>query len=488
MPSVAAENGFSRCYPLCERDVNPKPIPESQQVCFGVETLKSIKLESCGGIQYQRTSAVCTIYLAALFVAPMLAQSYESLFEDATALSAKREFASAARKYEEALRLRPGAPEALNNLGVVYYAAGRYREAADSMARVLEFQPDLASANLILGLSLIRLNRAAEAVPPLENVLHTTPAQRDAILGLASARIALDDLASAKVLYQRLIASAPRDPEALYGMAVCNEKLAENASRALAEAPGAAALHKKLLSEYLLQRGEDRLALEALDESNDLQRREAPSADVQALYDQARELATQSRDAFLRFIDAAPDSWQAHLFLGDLNRQKRSFPEAAGHYSAVIRQEPENPAGYLGLGTVYWELGDGEKARDPLLRVLQLNPANSQAKYELGSIALRDHRDEEAVGYFEDYLRVRPDQKLALAELGKAYLHLKRFQQAAAALEKAKAVDRYGDIHFQLATALKQLGRKEEADTALRKSREIREKEQAREQRLVFGR
>src|SRR5262249_28284340 len=157
--------------------------------------------------------------------------------------------------------------------------------------------------------------------------------------------------------------------------------------------------------------------LEALEESNDLRRHEAPSANVQELYRQARELAAQSRDAFLRFIDAAPDSWQAHLFLGDLNRQKRSFPEAAKHYSAVTRQQPENPAGYLGLGTVYWELGDGDKARAPLLEVLRLNPSNSQAKYELGSIAVRAQRFEEAAKYLEDYLRVLPDQKLALAEL-----------------------------------------------------------------------
>lgn len=428
------------------------------------------------------------ICLAALWIGMVVAQSYESLFEDAATLSANGDYESAARKYEEALRLRPGASEALNNLGVVYYAAGRYRDASESMSRVLQFQPDLPAANLILGLSLIRLNRASEAVLPLEKVLRATPNQRDAILGLASARIALDDLRSAAALYQRLVASASRDAEGLYGLAVCYEKMAEIASRALAEAPGGTALHKKLLSEYLLQRGEDRLAVEALDESNDLQQHEAPSERVQALYRQARDLGVQTRDAFLRFIDAAPDSWQAHLFLGDLNRQKRSFPEAAEHYSAVIKQQPQNPAGYLGLGTVLWELGDGEKARSPLLEVLRLNPANTQAKYELGSIAIQAHRDEEAVEYLEGYLRVRPDQKLALAELGKAYFHLKRFQDAAVALEKAKSVDRYGDIHFQLAAALKQLGRKEEAATALRESTQIREKEHARERKLILSR
>jgi tetratricopeptide (TPR) repeat protein len=356
------------------------------------------------------------------------------------------------------------------------------------MSRVLQVQPELSSANLILGLSLIRLDRATEAMPPLEKVLRADPNQRDAIMGLAGARVALADFPSATALYQRLLTSAPRDAEALYGLAVCYEKMAETASRMLAQTPAGAALHKNLLSEYLLQRGEDRLALEALDEAKDLQQHDAPSAQVQALYQRARELAAQSREAFLRFISAAPDSWQAHLFLGDLNRQKRNFPEASEHYSAVIRQQPKNPAGYLGLGTVYWELGDDANAHPQLIQVLRLNPGNSQAKYELGSIALRGHRYQEAVNYLEDYLRVQPDQKLARADLGKAYLHLEHFQEAAAELEAAKSVDRYGDVHFQLAAALKKLGREEEAATALRESRQIREQEHAREQRLVPGR
>ena len=441
-----------------------------------------------GGIQYSGNHSVRSVVAAALLLGVVYGQTYESLFQDAAALSANRDYEGAARKYEDALRLRPGAPEVLNNLGVVFYAAGRYREAAESMSRVLRVQPDLSSANLILGLSMIRLDRAVEATPPLEKVLSVDPDRRDAIMGLAAARVALGDLRSAAALYLRLVTSAPRDAEALYGLAVCYEKMAENASRALAQTSGGAALHKKLLSEYLVQRGEDRLALEALDEAKDLQQHDPASPQVEALYGQARELAAQSRDAFLRFINEAPDSWQAHLFLGDLNRQKRKFPEATEHYTAVIQQQPENPAGYLGLGTVHWELAEDDSARVRLLEVLRLNPGNSQARYELGSIALRGNRYEEAVHYFVDYLRVQPEQKLARADLGKAYLRLKLFREAAAELEAAKSVDRYGDVHFQLAVVLKQLGREKEAAAALRESGRIRERQHAREQKLVLGR
>jgi len=61
----------------------------------------------------------------------------------------------------------------------------------------------------------------------------------------------------------------------------------------------------------------------------------------------------------------------------------------------------------------------------------------------------------------------------------------RRFHEAAAELEAAKSVDRYGDVHFQLAAALKKLGREEEAAAALRESARLREKEHAREQKLA---
>ena len=101
---------------------------------------------------------------------------------------------------------------------------------------------------------------------------------------------------------------------------------------------------------------------------------------------------------------------------------------------------------------------------------------------------MRQRRDEEAIKYLERYLAIQPEQMMARANLGKAYLHLNRFEEAAIHLEKALAVDRFGDIHFQLAAALRKLGRKKEADAALAESTRIREREHRREEKLRLGR
>lgn len=424
---------------------------------------------------------LCTMVLAA--------QSYGELFGEAAALSAGGDYRKAATKYEAALRIRPDAPEALSNLGVMYNAVGRYSEAVDVTRHALRLQPDMLPANLILGLALIQLNRPAESIAPLERVLAADPKQRDAILALASARIALQDLPAAVKVYRRATGNDSRDHDAWYGLAVCYERMAEAASRRLARMEGGAGYHKRLLGEYLLQRGEDRLALEAFDDAASLSRTDLKSApEAAALYDETRKLAELSREAFLTFAGLDPESWQSHLFLGDLYRQQRKFPESIKSYEAAATLQPRNPAPLLGMGTVYWELGDNEKAEGYLQRVLALDAKNSQALYELGSIALRQRRDEEAVRYLETYLTIQPDQLNARADLGKAYLHLNRFVEAAAQLEKALAVDRYGDIHFQLATALHKLEREPEATAARAESKRIRDREQQREQKLRINR
>ncbi len=408
--------------------------------------------------------------------------NYAELFSQAAALSRAGNYAGAIAKYREALVLRPGAPEALSNLAVVDYAAGKYRDAWDSASQALAKQPDSSPAALIAGLAAIRLGRLSEAVSPLERVLRDQPDNRDALLGLASARLGLGQLDAAASLYERRTTSAPEDSNAWYGQAVVYERRAEEASRALSKMPGAAYFSKKLLGEYLLAEGSGRLAEEAFGDAAKAADTAAPEAEAQ--YDKSRALAGKSREAFLRFVSLAPDSWQAHVFLGDVNRQHRQFPEALDHYLKAAKLQPESPAPLLGAGTVYWELGEFDDARKALEAALRLDAGAPQAAYELADIAVRQHRDREAAPLLEKFLQTEPDALAARADLGKAYLHMGEYAKAAAQLRLAAPSDDKGEIHYQLAQALKKLGNGKEAEEAMNRSSAIRQAALKREQRL----
>lgn len=427
--------------------------------------------------------AICAFLL---IVSCYAADDYEQLCQQADALTTAGKYSEAADKYKAALILRPEAPEALNNLAVAYYEMRQYGDAFETASRIWGSHREFRSAALIAGMAAVQLNRLNDAIAPFQSLLASDPANRDALLGLASAYIGLHRLPDAANLYEREISDAPKDSAGWYGLAICYERMAEDASRKLAEMPGGAPYSKRLLGEFLLSRGDTQLAREAFGDSMDAAETGSSAAAIQ--YRLARSLADKSRHAFEQFVGLAPTSWQAELFFGDVDRQHRAFASALDHYGKAARQQPQNPAPLVGMGTVYWEMGEFDRAQECLRQTLQLNPRSVQATFELGNIAVRQHRDSEAIPLLQTYLAEQPDALAARGDLGRAYLHLHQYENAVAELRKALDADGAGDIHYQLAMALRHLGRTREAEEALKKSTELRNAQLNREQRLHSAR
>jgi tetratricopeptide (TPR) repeat protein len=413
--------------------------------------------------------------------ADLLADQYADLFRQAAAYTQQGNYEQAIAQYKAALKLRPGAPEALNNLAVMYYELRKYSDAFDIASKLWPNHPELKSAELITGLAAVQCNRPREAIAPLEKLLESDAANRDALLGLASARLALKEFAEAAQIYDRETTSSPNDSTAWYGRAICYEQMAENASRALSQMPGGAGYSKRLLAEYLEGAGDSRLAREAFGEAQ-----ATPSNSSAALkqYETVRELAQKSRESFEHLVKLAPDSWQAAIFLGDVARQHGEWASAIAHYKKAANEQPSNPAPLLGLGTAYWELGDLDQASSYLHQTLTLNPNAKQAIFELANIAVRRHQDADAIPLLEQYLAAQPDALAAHADLGRAYFHLGQFAKSTTELAKAAVIDEQGDIHYQLSICFRKLGRTEEADAALKRSNEIRDARLQREERL----
>lgn len=412
----------------------------------------------------------------------LFADDYAELLRSAAADTRDGKYDRAISEYKSALTLRPGAPEALNNLAVVYYELRRYPEAYDSVAGIWESHAELKSAALIAGLAAVQCDRPKDAIAPLKHLLAAEPRNRDALLGLASARFALRDYSQAVEIYRRETSNSPKDAMAWYGLAICLERMAEDSSKNLSAMAGGSGYSKRLLGEYLQSTGDKKLAEEAFGESRTTEGSASP--EVVEQYRVARELADESRDAFEHFVALAPDSWQAAVFFGDVARQHGDLVSALAHYQKAADAHPESPAPDLGLGTVYWEMGDFDRATNHLRETLGRNPQAMQAVFELANIAVRRHTEAVAIPLLKQYLTAQPDALAAHADLGRAYFHLAQYANAAAELQKAASVDEQGDVHYQLSIALRKLGHAQEADAALSESIAIRKARSIRDQRL----
>jgi tetratricopeptide (TPR) repeat protein len=424
----------------------------------------------------------CSIVVCCLIQASQAraTDDYAELFRQAAAYASSGKYEKAITAYKAALAIRPGAPEALNNLAVVYYEAHKYAEALDIASKIWESHNELPSAALICGLAAVQCNRPKDAIAPLQALLSSDPSNRDALLGLASAHFALNELSEAIEIYQRETSLSPKDSQAWYGLAVCYERMAEDASRRLSEMPGGAAYSKRLLGDYFQSAGDAKLAAEAFGESAT----ESSSPAAERQYEIARDLAGKSRNAFEQFVALAPDSWQTAVFLGDVERQHGRLAQALAHYRKAADLQPGNPGATLGLGTVYWEMGDLDHATLLLHEILKMNPESPQALFELANIAVRKRQNAEAIPLLKQYLALQPDALAARADLGRAYYHSGKYEEARIELQKAAVSDEQGDVHYQLSLALRKLGRTAEADAALKRSVEIREARLKREQRL----
>jgi tetratricopeptide (TPR) repeat protein len=410
------------------------------------------------------------------------ADEYADLFREAAAYTQNGKYNEAVAKYQAALAIRPGAPEALNNLAVMYYQLGKYSDAFDTASKIWAAHPELKSAALVAGMSAVQCNRPKDAIAPLHQLLNSDAGNRDALLALASAHVALTEFNEAVRIYDQQTALSPNDSTAWYGRAICYESMAESASKELSQMPDGAGHSKRLLGEYLQSTGDSVLAREAFGQSE----ASIPASSPAALkkYETARDLARKSRESFEHLLQIAPNSWQADLFLGDVDRQHGKLDSALIHYKNAADKQPGSPGALLGMGTTYWEMGNYEQASSYLHQTLALNPNAKQAVFELANIAVRRHSDSEAIPLLKQYLAAQPDALAARADLGRAYLHLGRYEDAVPELIKASASDERGEIHYELFTALKKLGRNEEAQAALKESSALKQAQLKRAQRL----
>jgi tetratricopeptide (TPR) repeat protein len=142
---------------------------------------------------------------------------------------------------------------------------------------------------------------------------------------------------------------------------------------------------------------------------------------------------------------------------------------------------------YEGLGDAYLLNASLEQAESELKKALQLDRTRARSYYLLGRVCLARHEAQESIPYFEKALRYDPELLDAHAHLGQAYMRLGQAAEAVPELERADSLDYYGDLHHLLYVAYSKLGKRELAQKALVRSRELRQNSAATYQARVEG-
>lgn len=449
---------------------------------------------------------------------------------------AERRFADAADAYAQLAARFPGEPGLQANLGMALHLSAQDDDAVGPLTRAASAMPSSFPAHFYLGASFTRLQRFSDAVEPLRHAVRLAPQEAFARALLGDALEAVAKYSEAADAWRGLSELDPSSPYASAGLARTYEQLAVQATQELIRRDPESPLVLRLLARSRLADGQLPSALylfrQALARSPDVrsvheaiadlydasghadwaaaERRRAaslppvdcsststpecsvmvgsgneaagfsPDWTTERLFWAARANAMLSGEAYLKLRQLEPSVDQLALVAGILSDHGK-FLEASEAYRRALAMRPGNGTLERQFAEALFLARRGDEARPLLERFLDSDPQDPMWPAMLGNLLAQEQDFELAVPLLEQAVSFPDHPPSARTDLGRSYLSLGRAEEAAETLLPALGADTDGSIHYQLAQAYVQLGRREAAQGALAKYREL----EARSRRLT---
>jgi Flp pilus assembly protein TadD/peroxiredoxin len=168
-----------------------------------------------------------------------------------------------------------------------------------------------------------------------------------------------------------------------------------------------------------------------------------------------------------------------YLSYGSVFFQRGYYQQAEASFQLAAKADPMGAEARYGMGSVYLKQDKIREAKESFTEALKLTATYpdtlTNAWNNLGLIATREGKTEDAVGYFQKALRLNPEHFIARLNLGNAYRHEKRWDEARKELEKAVALKPEDpEANYSLGMVFAQADQTERAYELLRKALQYR--------------
>lgn len=162
-----------------------------------------------------------------------------------------------------------------------------------------------------------------------------------------------------------------------------------------------------------------------------------------------RDVRNIPQTAAARLAEALPypgvgttfDIGRNYLSLGVVFFERGYLEQSEGFFELALKDDPDSAEPLYGLGSVYLQQQKLLMAQEMFARAVKAR-ANypgtlPNAWNNLGLLAARAGRTDEAIAYFDRALQIDPDHLIALVNLGNAYRQAKRWEEAKTAFQRA---------------------------------------------------
>ncbi|MGA2099527.1 MAG: FG-GAP-like repeat-containing protein [Candidatus Sulfotelmatobacter sp.] len=144
-------------------------------------------------------------------------------------------------------------------------------------------------------------------------------------------------------------------------------------------------------------------------------------------------------------IAEVTDFGRNYLSYGSVFFKRGYLDQAGASFQIAFRDDPGSAEALYGIGSVYLNQHKSAEARDCFVRALKLRASYpdtlAHAWNNLGLLAGSEGRTVEAIGDFQEALRLSPDHRVALNNLARAYRVQKQWDDAQQTYERVLQLD-----------------------------------------------
>lgn len=162
-------------------------------------------------------------------------------------------------------------------------------------------------------------------------------------------------------------------------------------------------------------------------------------------------------EQFSKCIEIHPDYFESYFGLGDVYVQKKQMDKAMYYYQAIAQRMPDLAMAQNNLGNMYFKLQKYDSAIVALNKAIKLMPDYTDAYNNLGSSYFGKGDFDNAILSYKKAIELSPTYADAWKNLGSSYGTLKQFDLSIQAFQKAAEFDpnneeikRYLDITYKL--------------------------------------
>jgi tetratricopeptide (TPR) repeat protein len=202
-------------------------------------------------------------------------------------------------------------------------------------------------------------------------------------------------------------------------------------------------------------------------------------ADAQSRYWLIKSYQPLALACLNHMVELAPDSWRVHQIRGEYYQSRYDYKKAVEEFRIAVGAHPGSAELHEKLGNACLLNKTAAEGKAEIERALEIDPTRTSSLCLLGRVYFQDRDYPKSIEYFQTALRFDPRFLPAHAALGRAYMRVGKPADAVPELEKAASTDEYGDLHYLLSMAYRQLGKADLAVHALAVSQELRKQSAA---------